>query len=70
MANKTIVERRSITGHAAFLVDGKEVQVNLRSLGCPEWLANRVAESRAKAEGILDAEAEALRAKLSSISLF
>ena len=71
MAGKTIVERRSTKGHAAFFIDGKETEVNLRALGCPEWLAKRVSESRAQSTGALNAaEAEALRDKLSSISLF
>lgn len=64
-----VVERRGTKGYAAFFVDGKEVEANLRALGCPEWLAKRAAE-RTNAPGVLNAEVEALRDKLSSISLF
>lgn len=70
MKKNNIVEHRSTKGHAALFVDGKAVEINLRSLSCPEWLINRVAESRAAAAQVVAADAEALREKLNSISLF
>lgn len=73
MKKNNIVEHRSTKGHAALFVDGKAVEVNLRSLGCPEWLIKSTAEARAAKsppQVVAADDAEALREKLNSISLF
>jgi uncharacterized protein (DUF934 family) len=70
-----IIEYRSSSGTAAFKATLGE-QVSLRSLGCPDWLAKKVEESRASRNHAVSApvqqstEVEALREKFNSVSLF
>lgn len=76
-----IIEYRSSNGSAAFKAANGE-RVSLRSLGCPDWLAKKVIESRAarKAEHSAaptvpvapaepQADADALRARLNTLSI-
>lgn len=74
-----IIEFRSSNGSAAFKAANGE-RVSLRSLGCPDWLAKKVIESRKLRSGheaapvpVAPAEpradADALRARLNTLSI-
>ena len=74
-----IIEYRSSNGSAAFKAANGE-RVSLRSLGCPDWLAKKVIESRKRKSGHEaapvhvapaepQADADALRDRLHSVSL-
>jgi len=74
-----IIEYRSSNGSAAFKAANGE-RVSLRSLGCPDWLAKKVIESRKLRSGHEaapvpvapaepQADADALRDRLHSVSL-
>ena len=73
-----IIEYRSSNGSAAFkAVNGEHV--TLRSLGCPEWLAKKVSESRKQRAGREaapalpaaepQADVDALRERLNTLSI-
>jgi hypothetical protein len=72
-----IIEFRNSSGSAAFKATLNGEQVSLRSLGCPDWLARKVDESRANRKNSTvhvpvqqSPEVEALREKFNSVSLF
>ena len=74
-----IIEYRNSNGSAAFKdINGEPV--SLRSLGCPDWLAKKVTESRKLKSGhetapvpvatvAPQADADALRDRLHSVSI-